>query len=325
MDNSHSHIFTSQQIKETFSLFHELTGLTISFSDLKEGGTLLFYPEKKRAEFCQIIQQNSEGKKRCYISDRKGTEKAIREGKPSIYQCHAGLVNVCIPLFVENEFFGVIITGQLLTHPPSKEKFAQIKKRLSGIKLDWHKLYEAYFKVQRIPREKLLPAIKLLSFIAQYYLEKETILRLQEKIIRQKVRYYRKIEEAKKVKEEILEQGKKLTPYPFTEQEKAISAAIKFMEKKLHSRLRLKELAKEVNLSPYYFSHLFKRITGFSPISFFLRMKMEKAKELILLRKDLSIKQIAFILGFSEPCQLSRQFRSITGYSPTFFRNKINQ
>ncbi len=323
--NSFSGIFTSSQVRETFSLFYELTGLTISFSDLREGGKFIFYPEEKRAKFCQIIQQDKIGKKMCYDSDRKAMEKAIKEGSPSIYKCHAGLINVCIPLFVGGEFFGAIITGQILTQNPSEKGFLKIKKNLEGLNLDWEKLHKAYFEVQRIQRKKLFPAIRLLSLIAQYYLEKETAMRLQEKVIRQKVRYYKKIEKAHKIRKEVFQEGKKLIPYPFTDQEKVISSAIKFMERNLHSHITLKEIAKEANLSPYYFSHLFKRITGFSPISFFIRMKMEKAKELMLLRKDLSIKQIAFILGFDEPSQLSHQFRSVIGISPSSLRNNINQ
>ena len=45
---------------------------------------------------------------------------------------------------------------------------------------------------------------------------------------------------------------------------------------------------------------VFKQITGLSPNQYFIEMKMEKSK-LMLLGEDMSCKEIAFQLGFDSP------------------------
>ncbi|WP_175471014.1 helix-turn-helix domain-containing protein [Hymenobacter psychrophilus] len=69
----------------------------------------------------------------------------------------------------------------------------------------------------------------------------------------------------------------------------------------------------------HYLSHLFSASEGLTIEKFTIRQKVERAKELIGYG-ELNIAQVAQQLGYSSPAHLSRQFRQVTGLTPTGFQ-----
>ena len=64
---------------------------------------------------------------------------------------------------------------------------------------------------------------------------------------------------------------------------------------------------------------LFKQSTGYSPIDYFIQMKMQKASQQLNF-SNLSVKAIAMNMGFDDPYYFSRRFRKIMGSSPKIYR-----
>ncbi|MNI36476.1 HTH-type transcriptional activator Btr [compost metagenome] len=81
------------------------------------------------------------------------------------------------------------------------------------------------------------------------------------------------------------------------------------------------ELAELVQLSYTYLSRAFKEITGYSVIEFFNKLKMDKAKAL-LLEDGMKIKDVAQTLGYSDEFYFSRLFKKMEGVSPSEFQSK---
>jgi len=91
--------------------------------------------------------------------------------------------------------------------------------------------------------------------------------------------------------------------------------AIDFIEANLDdSSLTIEQIAKAINLSPFYFARSFKKEFGISPHCFILNKRLERAK--ILLRGDLPIAQIAQMCGFSDQSHLTRVFKQYLGFTP---------
>jgi AraC-like DNA-binding protein len=67
-------------------------------------------------------------------------------------------------------------------------------------------------------------------------------------------------------------------------------------------------------------SHLFSEVEGTTIEQYFITQKIEKVKEL-LMYNELSLSEIAWQLNYSSVSHLSRQFKQITGFTPTYFRN----
>ena len=79
-----------------------------------------------------------------------------------------------------------------------------------------------------------------------------------------------------------------------------------------------------VKLEYNYLSHLFSVIEGVTIEQHFIKLRVEKVKEL-LVYDELVLGEIAFQLGFSSVAHLSGQFKKITGLTPSYFRTVKNQ
>jgi AraC-like DNA-binding protein len=99
-----------------------------------------------------------------------------------------------------------------------------------------------------------------------------------------------------------------------------IEDIVSYIMDHLSEELSLEELADKANLSPFYFSRLFKKETGFSPHDYILTSRINHAKYL-LLTSQLSVKDICFKLGFSSESAFCTAFKKKTNQSPGDFRS----
>ena len=100
-----------------------------------------------------------------------------------------------------------------------------------------------------------------------------------------------------------------------------ISKAKYLMNKKIDEQIDFHLFCKNNGISYSKFRADFKYQTGFPPLQYFLHLKIEKAKDL-LLNTELKAKEIAFKLGFQSENYFGRIFKIKTGSSPHQFRKK---
>lgn len=97
------------------------------------------------------------------------------------------------------------------------------------------------------------------------------------------------------------------------------SAAKSYMDAYYKERITLDALARLAHWDKYYFSHMFTKTFGISPINYLLERRILHSKEL-LKSTDLSITQIAEATGFSSQNYFSQSFRRYTGETPLAYR-----
>jgi AraC-like DNA-binding protein len=98
-----------------------------------------------------------------------------------------------------------------------------------------------------------------------------------------------------------------------------ILTAVSFIEERYNQDILLEDVAKASGLSVGYLSKQFKSILGTSPAEYARSFRMAKAAEL-LRNEAIPVAEVAATLGFSDLSLFSRQFRQVTGISPTGFR-----
>ncbi|OFX57327.1 MAG: hypothetical protein A2066_16855 [Bacteroidetes bacterium GWB2_41_8] len=106
------------------------------------------------------------------------------------------------------------------------------------------------------------------------------------------------------------------------EQNPGISHAIQFMEQNLSKKLSLDEIAEAAGYSPSYLTTLFRKKTGYSPSSYFSHLKITKACEYLDFSK-VKIKEISFLMGYSDPYYFSKDFQKKMGISPRNYRKRV--
>jgi len=81
------------------------------------------------------------------------------------------------------------------------------------------------------------------------------------------------------------------------------------------------DLARQVELSPDYFTRCFRRTYGLAPRRFLLEERMRQAT-VRLLESSGSVSQIARELGYEDIFTFSRQFKAVQGVSPSQYRRQ---
>lgn len=100
-----------------------------------------------------------------------------------------------------------------------------------------------------------------------------------------------------------------------------IRNAKKYIEDHYDKDISLDDVSRVVNISPYYFSKVFKEESGLNFIEYLTNIRIDKAKEL-LETTNLSIKEICVSCGYTDPNYFSRSFKKNVGVTPTEYKEK---
>ncbi|MED4203590.1 response regulator transcription factor [Neobacillus mesonae] len=97
--------------------------------------------------------------------------------------------------------------------------------------------------------------------------------------------------------------------------------AKEYIDAHYHDALTLEEVAEYSELSPYYFSKIFKERLGISFIDYLTEVRIGHAKR-ALLNPRKSLKEICYLVGYKDPNYFSRVFKKHAGLSPSEYRKK---
>lgn len=103
---------------------------------------------------------------------------------------------------------------------------------------------------------------------------------------------------------------------------KYIMDAVALIEESYNKDISVDEVARFSGLSTGYFTRQFKNILGTSPSEYARSYRMAKAAEMLRMEGK-SIAEISEALGFSGIALFSRQFKQVTGFTPSGFRKKL--
>ena len=107
-----------------------------------------------------------------------------------------------------------------------------------------------------------------------------------------------------------------------SEQQEGLVARIKdYINAHISGDTSLSSLADNFHFSQEYLLRVFKKEEGVTILQYINELKLTRAKEL-LSDRDLQIKEIAQILGFSDTGYFNYFFRSKSGLSPRAFRQE---
>lgn len=105
---------------------------------------------------------------------------------------------------------------------------------------------------------------------------------------------------------------------------KLVAKARAYMEKNIHEKIDMNEIADMLGVSYTSFAVTFKNQTGESPIRFLRKLRLQKSRY-ELQNTNMSIKQIALDCGFSSSEYFCHFFREEIGVTPSEFRERQTQ
>ncbi|MFC6649231.1 helix-turn-helix domain-containing protein [Paenibacillus rhizoplanae] len=106
----------------------------------------------------------------------------------------------------------------------------------------------------------------------------------------------------------------------FRDVTQSINRAREYIRLHLEENLTLNSCAQAVHLSPSYFAGAFKKETGMTLIQYITKLRMERAKELLI--AGAQVQEISLMLGYEDRPYFSGLFKKYCGLTPTAFRQK---
>jgi AraC-like DNA-binding protein/ligand-binding sensor protein len=217
-------------------------------------------------------------------------QKRVAESKgtgPTTVTCFAGLCESAVPVQLGDRVIGYLQTGQVALRKPNSEQFEKITKQLIewGVQTDLSKLEDAYFHSRVLVPRQYTAMIKLLEIFAKHV----SILANQI----------------------MLQEGEAEPPM--------VRRARAYIVGHQADPIDLDGVAKAMHVSTFYFCKMFKKATGLTFTAYLGRVRIERAKTL-LLNPNRRVSEIAYDVGFQSLTHFNRVFRQVTGQSPSKFR-----
>ncbi len=279
----------SELYREYEEAFTETTGMPLRLTPVETWQL----PHRERScenSFCAQMAEKSKSCSACLQS--LGELTSHRDGEPHSLICPAGMCDTAAPIRMGDELVGFLHTGQVFLKERTEEDFEKMRAKMQewGMDADSREIRDAYFETSIVPKAKYDAIVTLLKQFAEHL-----------SIVSNQI---------------LVQQAKQEPPM--------ISRAKEYIREHYQEKLSLGRVAKAVHASSFYFCKMFKKATGLNFTEYVSRIRIEKAKNL-LLNPNLRVSEIAFEVGFQSLTHFNRVFKKVLGRSPTEYRDRLPQ
>lgn len=259
--------------------FYTLTQIRITVfdTDFKE---LTSYPEHI-SPFCQLIRTDEHGKTLCKACDQSAFEIAARRHTPYTYQCHAGLTESIVPLYLGNIVIGYLMFGHVFSYASHEEGWDAIQKLCSSYHLDQTALKKAVYERPVTSENYIISASHILQAVASFLcLERMVTLRQKDLPVQ--------------IDEYIMEH--------YTE------------------KIDMNSICEYFKIGKTTLYEIANQNYGIGIAEHIRNLRIAKAKILLMEQPDMRIREVAFACGFGDYNYFITVFKKIVGLPPKQFR-----
>ena len=121
--------------------------------------------------YCASIQENNEGHCLCIQSDETLLEKCCQTKTMQMHICHAGLMDVVVPILYNDEIIAYLILGQMKTETDFSKIFPQISK----FDLSMSEMQKNYQQLEFYNSKKVQSVANIASMLAKYIMTENII------------------------------------------------------------------------------------------------------------------------------------------------------
>lgn len=277
----------SQLYKEYERAYGDATGLPLTLRSA-DAWQVAQKDNPHQNPFCALMAGQSRSCAACLQVQQELSARACQGASSTT--CFAGLCDSAVPVKLGDQVIGYLQTGQIALRQPTKGGFAKVRAKLDELKVpgDREAYEKAWLESRHMGKRQYDGAVQLLNTFADQLSNASNQLAIRQA----------------------------------NAEPPAITRAKAFIADHLTEDLSLGDVAKAVNMSRFYFCKSFRKYTGLNFTDYVARMRVERAKEL-LLNPNLRVSEIAYEVGFQSLTHFNRVFRRIVGKAPTAYRGKL--
>jgi AraC-like DNA-binding protein/ligand-binding sensor protein len=266
--------------------FSKATGVSLKVVPPSEPASRLSLG-KGENPLCALLTGTPNGCDACLVTQKRAQRAAGKRVAAHQVNCFAGLTDVAVPVMAGGNHIATLMSGQVFRREPTERDFRMVVSMVGErLDTDWErKLRKAYFETPVVTAERFEAIIHLLNVFSQY---------LGEYASRQA----------------LVCSGQEPT---------AVASAKQFVQTHVEEPITLEQVVRHVNVSRFYFCKLFKKATGMTLTEYVSRVRVEKAKTL-LVDPSLRISEVVYAAGFGSIPQFNNVFKRVVGMPPTEYR-----
>jgi AraC-like DNA-binding protein/ligand-binding sensor protein len=266
--------------------FSKATGVALKVVPPEEPDQRLCFGLQENA-FCSLVTSTSAGCAACREAQTRLQRMVARSHNSQQISCFAGLTDVAVPVLVGGRHIATLMSGQVFRREPTERDFRMITAMMTDrLDSDWEKQARtAYFATPVVTADRFQAIIQLLNVFAQYLAD----------FAGRQVMASTEVEPA------------------------AVARAKQFVQDHVDESISLERVVQQVGVSRFYFCKLFKKATGMTLTEYVTRVRVEKAKTL-LVDPSLRISEIVFAAGFGSIPRFNSVFKQHVGMPPTEYR-----
>lgn len=237
---------------------------------------LTAYPDRIPS-FCRLIRKSPEGAARCQACDQHACETAATNNAAYTYQCHAGLTECIAPIRMGNIVIGYLFFGHVFSYSTYEEGWENVQTRCRDYGLPMSKLKTACYKRPIITEDYITSASHIMKAVASFLcMDRMVSLRRQELPVQ-------------------------------------IDA---YIQSHYSSHMNVLSLAKHFHIGKTKIYEISKQNYGMGIAEYIRKLRIEKAKQLLLEESDLSLAEIGFKCGFNDYNYFITVFKRVVGLPP---------
>ncbi len=155
--------YNVEKLESALQDFYNATGINIVF--LSADFVPIVRINEHSSEYCKLIQKSESGLIACHRSDSMLLEKCRLTKQAQMHVCHAGLIDITVPLLFNDMIIGFIILGQM----KKDEDFSNINV-FTELGVDSAKAKECYNELVHFDDTRIQSIMRLAVMLTKYIL-----------------------------------------------------------------------------------------------------------------------------------------------------------
>jgi len=288
---AYSRLVRSRIVRDFETAFRKATGMWVKLVPVGPPTEITVRaPAENR--FCTLVVNHPQGRVVCLKAEAGVQRLASKKPGPHVCRCFAGLSVVAVPVVADGKHLATLLAGQVLSKKPTGQDVRRLTRTLSQWGFDGQlpAVRRAYVHTPVITEDQFHAMVGLLGIFAGHLAEYAT--------------------------RSLIATGQDELP--------SVSAAKEFAQRHAGERLTMRDAARHVHISPNYFCKTFKKATGVTFTEYLSRLRVEKAKSL-LLNPFMRVTEVAYSSGFQSIPHFNSVFKTYVGKSPTAYRESVRR
>lgn len=306
-----------QKLQDTLANFTKLAIITIDY----KGNPVTNH--SSCTPFCQEIRRDETLNILCQKCDSRAGLEAVRNKSPYIYLCHCNIIDIAIPITIDDKYIGAVMAGQVKA--TSSKDIANLEHILhsptsmNAIKKS-KKLKKLHQKIPVLDYSAIVNISDMLFQMCNYMIgeatTKNTVTDMYNSLVT--ANHPLPLDSHMLSRKQDNPEKNVDIAIPIPKNQKLLPV-LEYIYTNTHVILSMEEAAQICHLSGSHFSRSFAKEFGIPYTTYITQLKIKWAKEL-LDNTDLSITQVSDQLGFNEPGYFIKIFKKHEYLTPALYR-----